>query len=119
MEPEAAWRAVVTEIQKIPNVADMAIAAEEIFGGTSEKLAGIINLTNEEFKALEQSVSDTALIYSTEALEGARELDTAMQRTQGRSWKTWRRMRGEANSGAHECHNASLERMRVSKRLLG
>ena len=53
MEPEAAWRAVVTEIQKIPNVADRAIAAEEIFGGTSEKLAGIINLTNEEFKALE------------------------------------------------------------------
>ena len=79
MEPEAAWRAVVEEIQKIPNVANRAIAAEEIFGGTSEKLAGIVNLTNEEFKALEQSVSDTALIYSTEALDGARELDTAMQ----------------------------------------
>ena len=83
MEPEAAWRAVVTEIQKIPNVADRAIAAEEIFGGTSEKLAGIVNLTNEEFKALEQSVSDTANIYSTEALDGARELDTAMQELKG------------------------------------
>ena len=49
MEPEAAWRRVVEEIQKIPNVADRATAAEEIFGGTSEKLAGIINLTSEEF----------------------------------------------------------------------
>ena len=47
MEPEAAWRAVVAEIQKIPNVANRAIAAEEIFGGSSEKLAGIVNLTNE------------------------------------------------------------------------
>ena len=83
MEPEAAWRAVVEEIQKIPNVANRAIAAEEIFGGTSEKLSGIVNLTNEEFKALEQSVSDTALIYSTEALDGARELDTAMQELKG------------------------------------
>ena len=83
MKPEAAWRAVVEEIQKIPNVADRAIAAEEIFGGSSEKLAGIVNLTNKEFEALEQSVSDTALIYSTEALDGARELDTAMQELKG------------------------------------
>ena len=32
------------------------IAAEEIFGGTSEKLAGIINLTTAEFAALETAV---------------------------------------------------------------
>ena len=37
MKPEEAWRLVVAEIQKIPNVADRAIAAEEIFGGTSPK----------------------------------------------------------------------------------
>ena len=60
MEPEAAWRAVVEEIQKIPNVADRAIAAEEIFGGTSEKLAGIINLTTAEFAALEAEVVKTS-----------------------------------------------------------
>ena len=56
MEPEAAWRRVVEEIQKIPNVAERAAAAEEIFGGTSEKLAGIINLTSAEFADLEKNV---------------------------------------------------------------
>ena len=79
MEPEAAWRAVVAEIQKIPNVADRAIAAEEIFGGTSEKLAGIINLTTAEFAALEAEVVKTSDIWSGEALASAKEFDQEMQ----------------------------------------
>ena len=83
MKPEAAWRAVVEEIQKIPNVADRAIAAEEIFGGTSEKLAGIINLTNAEFEALEGSVKATADILSQEGLDSAREFSEASAELKG------------------------------------
>ena len=64
MEPEAAFRAVVNELQKIPNVADRAILAEEIFGGTSEKLAGIVNLTTAEFAALEAEVIKTSDVWS-------------------------------------------------------
>ena len=72
MEPEAAWRAVVTEIQKIPNVANRAIAAEEIFGGSSEKLAGIVNLTNQEFAGLLETVEKTGDFLTDEQLDDAR-----------------------------------------------
>ena len=80
--PEEAFRAVLAEIQKIPNVADRAVAAEEIFGGTSElagKLAGIINLTTAEFAALEKEVVATSDIWSGEALASAKEFDLEMQ----------------------------------------
>ena len=66
-------------MQKIPNVADRAIAAEEIFGGESENLAGIINLTAQEFAALEEEVIATSDIWSGEALESAREFDQELQ----------------------------------------
>ena len=79
MEPEAAFRAILEAIQEIPNVADRAIAAEEIFGGTSEHLAGIINLTTAEFAALEAEVQKTTDIWSGEALDSAREFDQEMR----------------------------------------
>ena len=79
MEPEAAWRAVVEEIQKIPNVADRAIAAEEIFGGTSEKLSGIINLTTAEFAALEDQVVKTSDLWSGDTLTAAKDLSLELQ----------------------------------------
>ena len=78
-EPEAAFRAVVEQLQKIPNVADRAIAAEEIFGGTSEKLAGIVNLTTAEFAALEEEVAATTDIWSGETLEAAKAFDQELQ----------------------------------------
>ena len=59
MEPEAAFRAVLEKLQEIPNAADRAIAAEEIYGGSSEKLAGLVNLTAAEFAALEDNVRAT------------------------------------------------------------
>ena len=79
MEPEAAFRAVLEALQQIPNVADRAIAAEEIFGGTSEKLAGLINLTNAEFAALNAEVAKTTDIWSGETLEAAKEFDQELQ----------------------------------------
>ena len=72
MEPEAAWRAVVAEIQKIPNVAERAIAAEEVFGGSSEKLAGIVNMTNAEFAGLLDTVEKTGDFLTDEQLGDAR-----------------------------------------------
>ena len=79
MEPEEAWRAVVEEIQRIPNIADKAVAAEEIFGGTSEKLAGIVNLTNQEFVELENSVRETSHVLSGDALESVKSFDQELQ----------------------------------------
>ena len=79
MSPEAAFRAVVTELQKIPNVADRAIAAEEVFGGTSEKLAGIVNLTAAEFASLESQVRATTDVWSQEALDNAKAFDEGLK----------------------------------------
>ena len=76
--PEEAFRNVLKALQKIPNVADRAIAAEEIFGGSSEKLAGIINLTTKEFVALEKEVIATSDIWSGEALDSAKEFSQAL-----------------------------------------
>ena len=78
-EPEAAFRAVLEALQQIPNVADRAIAAEEIFGGTSEKLAGIVNLTTKEFAALEAEVAATTDIWSGETLDAAKEFDQELE----------------------------------------
>ena len=79
LQPEEAFRAVLAEIQKIPNVAERAIAAEEVFGGTSEKLAGIINLTGTEFAALEAEVRKTSDIWSGDALTSAKDFDQELQ----------------------------------------
>ena len=65
--------------RKIPGVADRAILAEEIFGGTSEKLAGIINLTGTEFAALEAEVRKTSDIWSGDALKSAKDFDQELQ----------------------------------------
>ena len=77
--PEEALRNVLAEIQKVPNIADRATAAEEIFGGVSEKLAGIINLTTAEFAALEKEVIATSDIWSGEALASAKAFSLEMQ----------------------------------------
>lgn len=79
MEPEAAFRAVLDELQKIPNAADRAFQAEEIFGGASEKLSGIINLTAGEFAALQTEVEATSDIWSGDALASAKVFDQEIQ----------------------------------------
>ena len=78
MQPEEAWRLVVEEIQRIPNAADKATAAEEIFGGTSEKIAGIVNLTNQEFAQLQEQLLATGGIMSQETLDSAQRLGNAV-----------------------------------------
>ena len=79
LEPEAAFRAVVAELQKIPNAADKATAAENVFGGSSELLAGIVNLTTAEFAALEAEVEATSNILSGDALADAKKFDQEMK----------------------------------------
>lgn len=79
MLPEEALRSVIAEIQKIPNVANRAIAAEEIFGGVSEKLSGIVNLTAAEFANLEKNVRATTDIWSQDALDAAKEFDEGLK----------------------------------------
>ena len=91
MEPEAAFRSVVEQLQRIPNVAERAYLAEEIFGGTSEKLAGIINLTNAEFKDLEDSVRATTDIWSQEGLDAAEDFDLRCPGLKGALSRAWLR----------------------------
>ena len=62
----------------MPDVTARAALAEEVFGGTSEKLAGIVNMTASEFAALEQQVADTADVVSTQDLAAAKELTQNM-----------------------------------------
>ena len=78
LEPEAAWRRTVEAIQQMPDVTARAALAEEVFGGTSEKLAGIVNMTAGEFAELEKNVAATADVVSEQDLANAKALTMNM-----------------------------------------
>ena len=46
--PEDSFLAVVAALQQVTNESDRKFLADELLGGSSEKLAGLLNLTNEE-----------------------------------------------------------------------
>ena len=79
MSPEDAWRRVVEALQQVPNAARKAFLAEEIFGGSSEKLAGVLALTNEEFAALEEQVRKSHNVFSEEQLDAANDFRLAIE----------------------------------------
>ena len=76
--PEESFLAVITALQGLNNQADKKFLADELMGGSSEKLAGIIGATSEEFQTLTKSIRENADIVSGDALEAARELDREM-----------------------------------------
>ena len=83
LEPEAAWRRTVEAIQQVPDVTARAALAEEVFGGTSEKLAGIVNMTAGEFAELEKNVAATADVVSEQDLAERQSVDPEYGQPEG------------------------------------
>ena len=81
--PEESFLATVDALQKVTNEADRKFLADELMGGSSEKLSGIINLTSEEFAALTENVAATADILSDDGIESAREFNDMMGELKG------------------------------------
>ena len=70
--PEDMLLAVVAALQNVTNEADRKFLADELLGGSSEKLAGLLNLTNEELGLMLGHLADTGDFMSGEALADAK-----------------------------------------------
>ena len=89
--PEEAFLATVTALQGVTSAADKKFLADELMGGSSEKLSGILNLTSEEFAALTENVRENADIVSNEGLESGRQFNglmTEMKDVMGKAMTT-------------------------------
>ena len=73
--PEEAFLQTLTAIQGLNNEADRKFAADELLGGSSEKLAGIINASSADFKALTADITANADIVGGKALANAKTFD--------------------------------------------
>ena len=70
--PEEMLLTVLAALQNVTNEADRKFLADELLGGSSEKLAGLLNLTNEELGNQLQHLADTGDFMSGEALADAK-----------------------------------------------
>ena len=70
--PEDMLLTVVAALQNVTNEADRKFLADELLGGSSEKLAGLLNLTNEELGFMLGHLADTGDFMSGEALADAK-----------------------------------------------
>ena len=78
--PEDMLLTVVAALQNVTNEADRKFLADELLGGSSEKLAGLLNLTNEELGNQLQHLADTGDFMSRDALDAAKEYSGGMDR---------------------------------------
>ena len=70
--PEDMLLTVVTALQNVTNESDRKFLADELLGGSSEKLAGLLNLTNDELGSMLGHLADTGDFMSGEALADAK-----------------------------------------------
>ena len=73
--PEQSFLATIEALQGVTNAADRKFLADELMGGASEKLSGIVNATAGEFQALTDSIRENADIVSNEGLASARQFN--------------------------------------------
>ena len=78
--PEEMLLTVLAALQNVTNEADRKFLADELLGGSSEKLAGLLNLTNEELADQLQHLADTGDFMSRDALDAAEEYSGGMDR---------------------------------------
>ena len=78
--PEESLLATITALQGVTNAADRKFLADELMGGASEKLSGIINATSEDFQALTADIAENAGILSNEGYESAQQYNLALTR---------------------------------------
>ena len=77
-------------MQKVTNEADRKFLADELLGGSSEKLAGLLNLTNEELGLMQlQHLADTGDFMSGEALADAKAYSGGMDELKNSFVQNW------------------------------
>ena len=81
--PEDSFLQVITALQGVSNASDKKFLADELLGGSSEKLSGVINASSEEFQGLTDSIRENGDIISNEGIADANEFNLAMGRLSG------------------------------------
>ena len=76
--PEESFLAVITALQGVENAADKKFLADELLGGSSEKLSGVINASSEEFQGLTDSIRENGDIISNEGIANANAFNLAL-----------------------------------------
>ena len=81
--PEESFLAVITALQGVSNESDRKFLADELLGGSSEKLSGIINTSSEEFQGLTDSIRENGDIISNEGISNANQFNIALGKLSG------------------------------------
>ena len=76
--PEDSFLQVITALQGVSNASDKKFLADELLGGSSEKLSGIINTSSEAFLALTDAIRANGDILSNEAIADANAFNEAV-----------------------------------------
>ena len=76
--PEDSFLQVITALQGVTNASDKKFLADELLGGSSEKLSGIINTSSEEFQGLTDSIRENGDIISNEGIANANAFNLAL-----------------------------------------
>ena len=81
--PEDSFLQVITALQGVTNASDKKFLADELLGGSSEKLSGIINASSEEFQGLTDSIRENGDIVSNEGIANANAFNLALGKLSG------------------------------------
>ena len=81
--PEDSFLQVITALQGVTNASDAKFLADELLGGSSEKLSGIINTSSEEFQGLTASIRENGDIISNEGIANANAFNIALGKLGG------------------------------------
>ena len=81
--PEDSFLQVITALQGVTNASDKKFLADELLGGSSEKLSGIINTSSEEFQGLTDSIRENGDIISNEGIADANAFNLALGKLSG------------------------------------
>ena len=81
--PEDSFLQVITALQGVSNASDKKFLADELLGGSSEKLSGVINASSEEFQGLTASIKENGDIVSNEGIANANAFNLALGKLGG------------------------------------
>ena len=81
--PEDSFLQVITALQGVTNASDKKFLADELLGGSSEKLSGVINASAVEFQGLTASIKENGDIVSNEGIANANAFNLALGKLGG------------------------------------
>ena len=76
--PEDSFLAVITALQGVTNESDRKFLADELLGGSSENLSGVLNANAAEFRGLTDSIRENGDIISNEGIANANAFNLAL-----------------------------------------